>query len=70
MLVPIGAFVGAFSGIRFWFMEFLGKVDSIRYALFWLVWLVAAFFGGFNTILSVFYPDRVQGTVSWMAGGL
>ena len=30
---------------------------------------VAAFFGGFNTILSVFYPDRVQGTVSWMAGG-
>ena len=30
---------------------------------------VAAFFGGGMTALSVFFSDRVQGTVAWMAGG-
>ncbi len=30
---------------------------------------VAAFFGGGMTALSVFFSERVQGTVTWMAGG-
>ena len=30
---------------------------------------IAAFFGGAMTALMVFYSDRVQGTVNWMAGG-
>lgn len=30
---------------------------------------VAAFFGGGMTALSVFFSERIQGTVTWMAGG-
>lgn len=30
---------------------------------------IAAFFGGGMTALSVFYSERIQGTVMWMAGG-
>ena len=56
------------SGIVFGLRDFLqGGLNPLRLILAGVA--VAAFFGGFNTILSVFYPDRVQGTVSWMAGG-
>ena len=68
MLVPIGAFVGALvASFLVYGISWQGGLNPLRLILAGVA--VAAFFGGFNTILSVFYPDRVQGTVSWMAGG-
>ena len=68
MLVPIGAFVGALAAsFLVYGISWQGGLNPLRLILAGVA--VAAFFGGFNTILSVFYPDRVQGTVSWMAGG-
>lgn len=68
MLVPIGAFVGALAAsLLVYGISWQGGLNPLRLILAGVA--VAAFFGGFNTILSVFYPDRVQGTVSWMAGG-
>ena len=68
MLVPIGAFIGALvASFLVYGISWQGGLNPLRLILAGVA--VAAFFGGFNTILSVFYPDRVQGTVSWMAGG-
>lgn len=68
MLVPIGAFVGALAAsLLVYGISWQGGLNPLRLILAGVA--VAAFFGGFNTVLSVFYPDRVQGTVSWMAGG-
>lgn len=68
MLVPIGAFIGALAAsLLVYGISWQGGLNPLRLILAGVA--VAAFFGGFNTVLSVFYPDRVQGTVSWMAGG-
>lgn len=68
MLVPIGAFIGALAASMLVYgISWQGGLNPLRLILAGVA--VAAFFGGFNTVLSVFYPDRVQGTVSWMAGG-
>lgn len=68
MMVPIGAFIGALAAsLLVYGISWQGGLNPLRLILAGVA--VAAFFGGFNTILSVLYPDRVQGTVSWMAGG-
>lgn len=68
MLVPIGAFIGALgASFLVYGISWQGGLNPLRLILAGVA--VAAFFGGFNTILSVFYPDRIQGTISWMAGG-
>ena len=66
--VPLSAFVGAmFSVLLVFFLSWENGVQPLRMVLAGVA--VAAFFGGAMTALMVFYSDRVQGTVNWMAGG-
>ncbi len=67
-LVPIGAFLGAIlAAFLVYGISWQGGLNPLRLILAGVA--VATFLGGFNTILAVFFPDRIQGTVSWMAGG-
>ncbi len=66
--VPFAAFIGAIGAAAIVFLlAYERGVNPLRLVLAGVA--VAAFFGGGMTALSVFFSDRVQGTVSWMAGG-
>ncbi|SDP66446.1 FecCD family ABC transporter permease [Selenomonas ruminantium] len=67
-LVPLVAFGGALLSVALVFsLSWENGVQPLRMVLAGVA--VAAFFGGAMTALMVFYSDRVQGTVNWMAGG-
>ena len=67
-MVPLAAFVGAVlsTGIVF-FLACEKGINPLRMILAGVA--VATFFGGGMAALNVFYSDRIQGTVMWMAGG-
>lgn len=67
-LVPAAAFIGAVlsTGLVF-FLAWEKGINPLRMILAGVA--IAAFFGGGMTALSVFYSERIQGTVMWMAGG-
>ena len=65
--VPMAAFFGALGAAAIvFFLAWERGVNPLRLVLAGVA--VAAFFGGGMTALSVFFSDKVQGTVSWMAG--
>lgn len=67
-LVPIAAFVGAMVAVVIVFaLSWQRGVQPLRMILAGVA--VAAFFGGAQTALMVFYSDRIQSTINWMAGG-
>lgn len=67
-LVPIAAFVGAMVAVAIVFaLSWQRGVQPLRMILAGVA--VAAFFGGVQTALMVFYSDRIQSTINWMAGG-
>lgn len=68
MWVPLAAFFGAVlsTGIVF-FLAWEKGINPLRMILAGVA--VAALFGGAMSGLNVFYSDRIQGTVMWMAGG-
>lgn len=67
-LVPMAAFAGALAAVALvFFLSWENGIHPLRMVLAGVA--VAAFFGGAMTALMVFYSDRVQGTVNWMAGG-
>lgn len=67
-LVPIAAFAGAMiATFMVYGIAWRHGVSPLRLVLAGVA--LAAFFGGFMTLLTFFYSERVQGTVSWMAGG-
>ncbi|WP_301861118.1 iron ABC transporter permease [uncultured Megasphaera sp.] len=66
--VPFAAFFGAIIAAAIVFMlAYERGVNPLRLVLAGVA--IAAFFGGGMTALSVFFSDKIQGTVSWMAGG-
>ncbi|WP_304090880.1 iron ABC transporter permease [Phascolarctobacterium succinatutens] len=67
-MVPVAAFVGAVisTGIVF-FLAWEKGINPLRMILAGVA--IATFFGGGMSALNVFYSDRIQGTVMWMAGG-
>ena len=67
-LVPIAAFVGAILAVGIVFaLSWERGVQPLRMILAGVA--VAAFFGGAQTAMMVFYSDRIQSTINWMAGG-
>lgn len=66
--VPAAAFMGALAA-AFLVASLAWKqgIQPLRLILSGVA--VAAFFGGGMTALSVFFSDRIQGAVMWMAGG-
>lgn len=68
MWVPPAAFVGAMAAtFMVYGIAWRHGVSPLRLVLAGVA--LAAFFGGFMTLLTFFYSERVQGTVGWMAGG-
>lgn len=68
-LVPIAAFIGAMVAVAIVFaLSWQRGVQPLRMILAGVA--VAAFFGGAQTALMVFYSDRIQSTINWMAGGV
>lgn len=66
--IPLAAFVGAMiATFMVYMIAWKRGVSPLRLVLAGVA--LSAFFGGFMTLLTFFYSDRVQGTVSWMAGG-
>lgn len=66
--VPLAAFAGALAAAAIVFsLAWEHGIHPLRLILAGVA--VAAFFGGGMTALSVFFSDKIQGTVSWMAGG-
>lgn len=68
LFVPVAAFAGALlsTGLVF-FLAWEKGINPLRMILAGVA--VAAFFGGGMSALNVFYSDRIQGTVMWLAGG-
>lgn len=67
-LVPLAAFAGAVLSVGIVFaLSWDRGIQPMRMILAGVA--VAAFFGGAQTALMVFYSDRIQGTINWMAGG-
>lgn len=67
-MVPLAAFAGAMLSVAIVFvLSWERGVQPLRMILAGVA--VAAFFGGAQTALMVFYSDRVQSTINWMAGG-
>lgn len=67
-LLPIAAFIGAMVAVAIVFaLSWQRGVQPLRMILAGVA--VAAFFGGAQTALMVFYSDRIQSTINWMAGG-
>ena len=67
-LVPLSAFVGAMLAVGIVFaLSWERGVQPLRMILAGVA--VAAFFGGAQTALMVFYSDRIQSAISWLAGG-
>ena len=68
-LVPIGAFVGAvLTTFLIYTLAWKNGVSPIRLILSGVA--VSAFLGAGINILMTFYPERVQGGLSFMIGGL
>lgn len=66
--VPAAAFCGAMLAVLIVFaLSWERGVQPLRMILAGVA--VAAFFGGAQTALMVFYSDRVQGAINWLAGG-
>lgn len=67
-LVPLAAFAGALlaTGAVF-FLAWERGINPLRMILAGVA--IAAFFGGGMSALMVFFSDRIQGTVAWLAGG-
>lgn len=67
-LVPLAAFIGALlaTGAVF-FLAWERGINPLKMILAGVA--IAAFFGGGMSALMVFFSDRIQGTVAWMAGG-
>ncbi len=67
-LVPIAAFVGAMLSVAIVFsLSWEQGIQPLRMILAGVA--VGAFFGGAQTALMVFYSEKVQSTINWMAGG-
>lgn len=67
-LVPVAAFGGAMAAVLIVFaLSWQRGIQPLRMILAGVA--VAAFFGGAQTALMVFYSDRVQGAINWLAGG-
>ena len=67
-MVPVAAFVGAAISVLLVFtLSWENGIQPLRMILAGVA--IAAFFGGVQTALMVFYSDKIQGTVNWMAGG-
>lgn len=67
-LVPMSAFAGAMLAVGIVFaLSWERGVQPLRMILAGVA--VAAFFGGAQTALMVFYSDRIQSAISWLAGG-
>lgn len=67
-LVPLSAFAGAMLAVGTVFaLSWERGVQPLRMILAGVA--VAAFFGGAQTALMVFYSDRIQSAISWLAGG-
>lgn len=67
-LVPLAAFAGAMLAVGIVFaLSWERGVQPLRMILAGVA--VAAFFGGAQTALMVFYSDRIQSAISWLAGG-
>lgn len=68
MFIPIAAFLGAVLSTAVVFSLAWEKgIHPLRMILAGVA--IAAFFGGGMSIISVFFSERVQGTVMWFAGG-
>lgn len=67
-LLPLAAFLGALlaTGLVF-LLAWERGINPLRMILAGVA--IAAFFGGGMSALMVFFSERVQGTVVWMAGG-
>lgn len=67
-LVPLSAFAGAMLAVGIVFaLSWERGVQPLRMILAGVA--VAAFFGGAQTALMVFYSDRIQSAIGWLAGG-
>lgn len=67
-LVPLAAFAGALIAVAIVFsLAWEHGIQPLRMILAGVA--IAAFFGGGSSALSVFYSDKIQGTVNWLAGG-
>lgn len=67
-LVPFAAFFGAIIAVAIVFsLAWEHGIHPLRMILAGVA--IAAFFGGGSSALSVFFSDKIQGTVNWMAGG-
>ncbi len=67
--VPPAAFTGAIlTSLIIYLLAYDGGAHPLRLILAGVA--LAAFLGAFMTALMVFYSDKVQGTVNWMAGSL
>ena len=66
--VPFAAFGGAvLASLIVFMLAWEHGIHPLRLILAGVA--IAAFFGGGTAGLSVFFSDKIQGTVSWMAGG-
>ncbi|EGO64527.1 FecCD family ABC transporter permease [Acetonema longum] len=69
LLVPIAAFIGALLALCLVLVLAWNKgVQPLPMVLAGVA--VAALLGGGMSLLMIFYSDRIQGTVNWMAGSL
>lgn len=67
-MVPIVAFVGAMVATLILFaLAWEEGIQPLKLILAGVA--VSAFFAGGMTCLMVFFSDKIQGTVNWMAGG-
>ena len=67
-IVPIVAFIGAMAATFILFMlAWENGIQPLKLILAGVA--VSAFFAGGMTCLMVFFSDKIQGTVNWMAGG-
>lgn len=67
-MVPIVAFVGAMLATMILFvLAWENGIQPLKLILAGVA--VSAFFAGGMTCLMVFFSDKIQGTVNWMAGG-
>ena len=67
-IVPIVAFIGAMAATFILFMlAWENGIQPLKLILAGVA--VSTFFAGGMTCLMVFFSDKIQGTVNWMAGG-
>ena len=66
-IIGVSAGAGLFAMVIIFFLAWEKGINPLRMILAGVA--VATFFGGGMAALNVFYSDRIQGTVMWMAGG-